>query len=82
MKVEMINQVMSIMRKREQYLHVNNCGEISEILANELWDKGDHCEVEGDALECEGGDRFDEKDLPIAFATINVDELPVWKLKI
>jgi len=37
----------------------------------------DHCDVEGDALECEDGDCVDEKDVPIAFATIHYDELPV-----
>jgi len=48
-------------------------------LANALWDKEDHYDVEGDALQCEDGDRFDEKDLPIAFATIHDDELPAEK---
>ena len=29
----------------------------------------DHYELEGDALKCEDGDCFDDKDVPIAFAT-------------
>mmetsp|Transcript_5134 Transcript_5134/g.6981 ORF Transcript_5134/g.6981 Transcript_5134/m.6981 type:complete len:456 (+) Transcript_5134:188-1555(+) len=65
-------------KKWDRYLRVNNDDENSESLANALWDK-DHYDVEGDALECEDGDCFDEKDAPIAFATIHDDELPVRK---